>query len=147
ASRELFLRHALVEGEWDPSRLDTRVSAFWRANAELRKRLEKLEERERRRDILAGDEAVFRFYDERIPADVFDVRSFEKWWRDTLQQTPKLLAMREGDLLDDESRAARDEFPTRWTQGDQVLGLAYRFEPGAPDDGVSVVIPLALLAQ
>ncbi|MFJ2553321.1 ATP-dependent RNA helicase HrpA [Microbacterium sp. NPDC087591] len=147
ASRELFLRHALVEGEWDPTRIDKRVSAFWRSNGELRKRLEKLEERERRRDILAGDEAVYRFYDERIPADVFDVRSFEAWWREALQSTPKLLVMREGDLLDDEERADQSEFPTRWTQGDQVLGLAYRFEPGAADDGVSVVIPLALLAQ
>ena len=147
ASRELFVRHALVEGEWDPSRIDKRVSAFWRSNAELRRRLEKLEERERRRDILAGDEAVFRFYDERIPADVFDVRSFEKWWREALTATPKLLVMRESDLIDDEDRADQREFPTRWTQGDQVLGLAYRFEPGAPDDGVSVVVPLPLLAQ
>ncbi|MCT1477728.1 ATP-dependent RNA helicase HrpA [Microbacterium sp. p3-SID336] len=147
ASRELFVRHALVEGEWDPSRIDKRVSAFWRSNAELRRRLEKLEERERRRDILAGDEAVFRFYDERIPAEVFDVRSFEAWWRDALVATPKLLVMRESDLIDDEDRADQREFPTRWTQGDQVLGLAYRFEPGAPDDGVSVVVPLPLLAQ
>ncbi|MEJ6555828.1 ATP-dependent RNA helicase HrpA [Microbacterium esteraromaticum] len=146
-ARELFLRHALVEGEWDPSRLDKRVSAFWRANAELRRRLEKLEERERRRDILAGDEAVFGFYDERVPREVFDVRSFEKWWRDALQQKPKLLSMRESDLVDDDSRTDQSEFPTRWQQGDQVLGLAYRFEPGAEDDGVSVVIPLALLQQ
>jgi len=146
-ARELFLRHALVEGEWDPTRLDKRVSAFWRSNAELRRRLEKLEERERRRDILAGDEAVFRFYDERIPAEVFDVRSFEKWWRDALASSPRLLTMREEDLLDDADRADQGEFPTRWTQGDQVLGLAYRFDPGAPDDGVSVVIPLALLQQ
>ncbi len=147
AARELFLRHALVEGEWDPSRIDKRVSAFWRSNAELRRRLEKLEERERRRDILVGDEAVFRFYDERIPNDVFDVRSFEAWWRDALTATPKLLVMREGDLLDDADRADQQDFPTRWTQADQVLGLAYRFEPGAADDGVSVVIPLALLQQ
>ncbi len=147
ASRELFLRHALVDGEWDPTRLDKRVSAFWRSNAELRRRLEKLEERERRRDILAGDEAVFRFYAERIPAEVYDVRSFEKWWRDALTATPKLLVMRESDLLDDDGRADGSDFPTRWTQGDQVLGLAYRFEPGAADDGVSVVIPLPLLAQ
>lgn len=147
ASRELFVRHALVEGEWDPTRIDKRVSAFWRSNAELRRRLEKLEERERRRDILAGDEAVFRFYDERIPAEVFDVRSFESWWREAMAATPKLLVMRESDLIDDEERADQREFPTRWTQGDQVLGLAYRFEPGADDDGVSVVVPLPLLAQ
>ena len=147
AAREFFLRNALVEGEWDPSRIDKRVSAFWRSNAELRRRLEKLEERERRRDILVGDEAVFRFYDERIPTDVFDVRSFEAWWRDALPATPKLLVMREADLLEDDDRADQQDFPTRWTQADQVLGLAYRFEPGAPDDGVSVVIPLALLQQ
>ncbi|WP_226531635.1 ATP-dependent RNA helicase HrpA [Microbacterium paraoxydans] len=147
ASRELFVRHALVEGEWDPTRIDKRASAFWRSNAELRKRLEKLEERERRRDILAGDEAVFRFYDERIPAEVFDVRSFESWWREAMAATPKLLVMRESDLIDDEERADQREFPTRWTQGDQVLGLAYRFEPGSEDDGVSVVVPLPLLAQ
>nr|WP_017202610.1 ATP-dependent RNA helicase HrpA [Microbacterium barkeri] len=147
ASRELFVRHALVEGEWDPTRIDKRVSSFWRSNAELRRRLEKLEERERRRDILAGDEAVFRFYDERIPAEVFDVRSFEAWWREAMAATPKLLVMRESDLIDDEERADQREFPTRWTQGDQVLGLAYRFEPGAADDGVSVVVPLPLLAQ
>ncbi|MGO2520080.1 MAG: ATP-dependent RNA helicase HrpA [Microbacterium sp.] len=147
ASRELFVRHALVEGEWDPTRIDKRVSAFWRSNHELRKRLEKLEERERRRDILAGDEAVFQFYDERIPAEVFDVRSFESWWRDALQTTPKKLVMRESDLIEDDERADQSEFPTRWAQGDQVLGLAYRFEPGAEDDGVSVVVPLALLAQ
>lgn len=146
-ARELFVRHALVEGEWDPSRIDTRVSAFWRSNAELRRRLERLEERERRRDILAGDEAVYRFYDERIPAHVFDVRSFEAWWREALATTPRLLIMREQDLIDDERRAERGEFPARWTQADQVLGLAYRFEPGADDDGVSVVIPLALLQQ
>lgn len=146
-ARELFVRHALVEGEWDPQRIDKRVSAFWRANTELRRRLEKLEERERRRDILAGDEAVFAFYDQRIPHDVFDVRSFEKWWREALEQTPRLLVMRESDLVDDGDRADQSEFPTRWTQADQVLGLAYRFEPGAPDDGVSVVIPLALLQQ
>ncbi|WP_300265871.1 ATP-dependent RNA helicase HrpA [Microbacterium sp.] len=146
-SRELFVRHALVDGEWDPARLDKRVSAFWRSNAELRRRLEKLEERERRRDILVGDEAVFQFYDERIPAEVFDVRSFEKWWRDALAETPKLLVMRERDLIDDDERADQNDFPTRWRQGDQVLSLAYRFEPGAEDDGVSVVVPLALLAQ
>ncbi|MGB4134929.1 MAG: ATP-dependent RNA helicase HrpA, partial [Microbacterium sp.] len=146
-ARELFLRHALVEGEWDPGRIDRRVSAFWRANTELRRRLEKLEERERRRDILAGDEAVFAFYDERIPSEVYDVRSFERWWRDALGQTPRLLTMRESDLLDEDERSERGEFPTRWAQADQVLGLAYRFEPGAPDDGVSVVIPLALLQQ
>ena len=146
-ARELFVRHALVEGEWDVSHLDKRLTAFERRNLELRRRLEKIEERERRRDILVGDEAVFRFYDARLPRDVFDVRSFETWWRDASARTPRLLDMTEADLVDEASRGDERDFPARWVQGDQVLSLAYRFEPGAPDDGVTAVVPLALLAQ
>ncbi len=146
-ARELLLRHALVEGEWDSSHLDKRLTAFERRNLELRRRLEKIEERERRRDILVGDEAVYRFYDARIPHDVFDARSFETWWKDASSRTPRLLDMTEADLVDEASRGDERDFPARWTQGDQVLSLAYRFEPGAPDDGVTAVVPLALLAQ
>ncbi|WP_194395850.1 ATP-dependent RNA helicase HrpA [Microbacterium atlanticum] len=146
-ARELFLRHALVEGEWDSTHLDKRLTAFERRNLELRRRLEKIEERERRRDILVGDEAVYRFYDARIPRDVFDARSFEAWWKDASTRTPRLLDMTEADLVDEASRGDERDFPARWSQGDQVLSLAYRFEPGAPDDGVTAVVPLALLAQ
>lgn len=146
-ARELFLRHALVEGEWNSQHLDKRLTAFERRNGELRRQLERIEERERRRDILVGDEAVYAFYDARVPHDVFDVRSFETWWRETQPVTPKLLDMTEADLLGESARTDERDFPTRWRQGDQVLSLAYRFEPGAPDDGVSVVVPLALLAQ
>ncbi|WP_243073615.1 ATP-dependent RNA helicase HrpA [Microbacterium sp. SS28] len=146
-ARELFVRHALVEGDWDVATLDTRLTAFERRNLELRRRLEKIEERERRRDILAGDEAVYAFYDARIPRDVFDARSFESWWRDASSRTPRLLDMTEADLAGDVRRSDERDFPARWRQGDQVLSLAYRFEPGAPDDGVTAVVPLALLAQ
>jgi ATP-dependent helicase HrpA len=146
-ARELLLRHGFVEGEWDLGHLDKRLSAFERRNLDLRRRLEKIEERERRRDILVGDEAVYRFYDARIPRDVFDVRSFESWWKDVQARTPRLLDMSEADLVDEQSRADERDFPARWRQGDQVLALAYRFEPGAADDGVTAVVPLALLAQ
>ncbi len=146
AARELCLRHALVEGDWQPAGLGEKAAAFWRANANLRARLEKLEERERRRDIVVSDDVIYAFYDERIPADVFDVRSFEKWWKAASQKQPKLLTMREDDLRERDSRADAGEFPARWQQNDQVLGLAYRFAPGTKDDGVSVVVPLALLA-
>ena len=145
-ARELFVRHALVEGEWDPSRIPTQLTAFLRQNHELRRRLEKQEERERRRDILVGDEAVFAFYDARVGADVFDIRSFESWWKATSVETPKLLTMRESDLVDTARSSEAGAYPPRWTQGDQTLNLAYRFEPGARDDGVTVVVPLALLA-
>ncbi|WP_127820610.1 DUF3418 domain-containing protein, partial [Microbacterium sp. CPCC 204701] len=146
-ARELFLRHALVEGDWDSAALGKNLTAFERRNLELRRRLEKVEERERRRDILVGDEAVYRFYDARIPRDVFDARSFEAWWRDASSRTPRLLDMTEADLVDEASRGDARDFPARWRQGDQVLSLAYRFEPGAPDDGVTAIVPLALLAQ
>ncbi|WP_431801561.1 ATP-dependent RNA helicase HrpA [Microbacterium sp. bgisy203] len=145
-ARELFLRHALVDGEWNVQYLDKKLTAFERRNLELRRRLEKVEERERRRDILVGDEAVFRFYDARIPPDVVDVRSFEAWWREASARTPRLLDMSEADLLDASSRTDESAFPGRWEQGDQTLSLAYRFEPGDPEDGVSVVVPLPLLA-
>lgn len=146
-AREMFVRHALVEGEWDPSVLDKRLTAFLRRNQEQRRLLEKIEERERRRDILVGDEAVFAFYDARIPADVTDVRSFETWWKDAANRTPHLLDLRESDLTGDRAQGDDRAFPARWRQGDQTLNLAYRFEPGADDDGVTVVVPLPLLAQ
>lgn len=146
-AREMFVRHALVEGEWDPSVLDKRLTAFLRRNVEQRRLLEKIEERERRRDILIGDEAVFAFYNARIPADVTDVRSFETWWKDAVTRTPHLLDLRESDLTGDRAQGDDRAFPARWRQGDQTLNLAYRFEPGAPDDGVTVVVPLPLLAQ
>lgn len=146
-AREMFVRHALVEGEWDPSVLDKRLTAFLRRNQEQRRLLEKIEERERRRDILVGDEAVFSFYNARIPADVTDVRSFEAWWKDAANRTPHLLDLRESDLTGDRAQGDDRAFPARWRQGDQTLNLAYRFEPGAPDDGVTVVVPLPLLAQ
>ncbi|QOC25045.1 ATP-dependent RNA helicase HrpA [Microbacterium hominis] len=145
-ARELFVRHALVDGDWNSQHLDKRLTAFERRNLDLRRRLEKVEERERRRDILVGDEAVFAFYDSRLPSDVFDVRSFESWWRDASARTPRLLDMTEADLQGDASRSDERAFPGRWHQGDQVLSLAYRFEPGDPEDGVSVVVPLPLLA-
>lgn len=146
-AREMFVRHALVEGEWDPSVLDKRLTAFLRRNVEQRRLLEKIEERERRRDILIGDEAVFAFYNSRIPAEVTDVRSFETWWKDASSRTPHLLDLRESDLTGNRAQGDDRAFPARWRQGDQTLNLVYRFEPGAPDDGVTVVVPLPLLAQ
>jgi len=150
-ARELFIRHALVEGEWDASRLDKRLTAFDRDNRSLRRRLEEVEERTRRRDILVDDEAVVEFYDARIPADVASVRAFERWWRDARVHSPELLTMREADLLPEEAQAAEEQdearYPSHWQQGDQRLSLRYRFEPGASDDGVTAIVPLPLLAS
>jgi ATP-dependent helicase HrpA len=153
-ARELFIRHALVDGDWDLSRIDQRVSAFDRANRALRKQLLEVEERTRRRDILYDDEAVFEFYDRRIPADVNTQRGFEKWWRRALEETPDWLTMTRDTLV--EATAATEApatevpenaYPEIWRQDDQQLTLRYRFEPGAEDDGVTVLVPIALLAR
>jgi ATP-dependent helicase HrpA len=147
-ARELFIRHALVEEDWDTSRLDKRLFRFLRANRELRRELGEVEERTRRRDILAGDEAVVAFYASRVPADVSDTRAFERWWRGEHRTRPELFTMAAGDLVAGDAGTAPDDgFPDRWRQGDQTLSLAYRFEPGADDDGVSVIVPLVLLPR
>lgn len=146
-ARELFIRHALVEEDWDWSRLDKRVYAFVRRNRELRRELGEIEERTRRRDVLAGDEAVVAFYEQRLPADATDARAFERWWRGEHRRSPDLLTMTAADVVGDEDVTADRGFPDRWRQGDQTLTLRYRFEPGAPDDGVSVLVPLVLLPR
>ncbi|WP_136709911.1 ATP-dependent RNA helicase HrpA [Agromyces sp. H66] len=147
-ARDLFVRHALVKEDWDTTRLDRRLFRFLRSNRELRRELGEVEERTRRRDILAGDEAVVAFYEARVPADVADTRAFERWWRGEHRVRPDLLTMTAADLVGDEAEPDRgDGFPDRWRQGDQTLSLAYRFEPGAEDDGVTVVVPLVLLPR
>jgi ATP-dependent helicase HrpA len=146
-ARDLFIRNALVDGDWDLSRTDRRLTAFDRANRQLRTELEELEERTRRRTILFDDETVYRFYDERIPADVASLKSFETWWRRARAETPDLLTMTRDALIEEEAVPVVDErdFPATWRQGEQQLAVTYRFEPGAEDDGVTVRIPLPLL--
>ncbi|MFF2372603.1 ATP-dependent RNA helicase HrpA [Agromyces sp. NPDC058110] len=147
-AHELFVRHALVEEDWDSSRLDRRVFGFVRANRDLLRGLTEVEERTRRRDLLVGDETVMRFYESRVPADVTDVRSFERWWRGEHRRTPDLLTMTRAALLGDDAVAdTGDGFPDRWRQGDQTYSLSYRFEPGTDDDGVTVVVPIVLLSR
>lgn len=147
-ARELFIRHALVEEDWDTSRLDKRLFRFLTANRGLRRELGEVEERTRRRDILVGDEAVVAFYEARVPPDVTDTRAFERWWRGEHRTRPELLTMSAADLVGEDADTDRgDGFPDRWRQGDQTLTLSYRFEPGADDDGVTVIVPLVLLPR
>jgi ATP-dependent helicase HrpA len=137
-ARDLFIRHALVEGDWQ-----TRHH-FFRDNARLREELEMLEEKARRRDLLVGDEEVFAFYDARVPADVVSARHFDAWWKKQRHQTPDLLTLTRDDLL---RRDHADEQPDSWRAGDVSLPLSYRFEPGAEDDGVTVHVPVEVLAR
>ena len=137
-SRELFIRHALVDGEWE-----TRHH-FVADNARLRAELADLEDRARRRDLLVSDDEIYAFYDARIPADVVSARHFDGWWRKQRHRTPELLTLGRDDLL----RAEEDaDHPDAWTSGDLTLPLSYRFEPGALDDGVTVHVPVDVLAR
>ncbi|QYH37254.1 ATP-dependent RNA helicase HrpA [Salinibacterium sp. M195] len=148
AARELFIRHALVEGEDDLTKRDKRVWGFDASNRALRRDLEQLEERSRRRDILHDDETIFEFYDKRVPATVASVRDFEGWWKKARHDSPDLLTLSTQDLIENADDAEVDDtkFPTTWVRGDQTLSLSYRFEPGTDDDGVTIAVPLPLLA-
>lgn len=142
-ARELFLRHALIEGDWPFSIRGNALYDFDRANRALRTELAEVEERTRRRDILADDEAVIEFYDARIPREITDVRSFERWWKDARAANPALLTMTRSDLLEEDDDALD---PTGFPDELHGYRLRYRFEPGAPDDGVTVEIPVERLA-
>jgi ATP-dependent helicase HrpA len=137
-ARELFIRHALVEGDWQTKH------HFFRDNARLREELEEVEERARRRDLLVGDEEVFGFYAARIPETVVSARHFDAWWRKQRHQAPNLLTMTRDDLL---RQDGADELPDEWQAGDLALPLTYRFEPGAADDGITVHVPVEVLAR
>ena len=137
-AHDLFIRHALVEGDWQ-----TRHH-FFRDNARLRDELAEIEERARRRDLLVGDDEIYAFYDARVPAEVISARHFDGWWKKQRHRTPELLTLTRDDLLRTEADADQ---PDAWRAGDLSLPLSYRFEPGAIDDGVTVHVPVEVLTR
>jgi ATP-dependent helicase HrpA len=137
-ARELFIRHALVEGDWQ-----TRHH-FFRDNTALREELAELEERARRRDLLVDDDEIYALYDARIPAEVVSTRHFDGWWKKQRHRTPDLLTFSRDDLLRHEDDADQ---PDVWQADDVSLPLTYRFEPNAVDDGVTVHVPVQVLAR
>ncbi|MDT5175225.1 MAG: ATP-dependent helicase HrpA, partial [Mycobacterium sp.] len=140
-ARELFIRHALVEGDWHTRH------RFFRDNTRLRTDLEELEERARRRDLLVGDDEVYALYDARIPGDVVSARHFDGWWKKQRHQTPDLLTFTRDELVRASKTPATGDRPDTWQTGDAELPLTYRFEPSAADDGVTVHIPIDVLAR
>ncbi|MTC32171.1 ATP-dependent RNA helicase HrpA [Providencia alcalifaciens] len=140
--RELFIRHALVEGDWNTRH------AFFKANLKLLSEVEDLEHKSRRRDILVDDETLFAFYDQRIPNDVISSRYFDNWWKTVSKQQPDLLSFEKNMLIkEDASTVSALDYPNYWYQGDLKFRLSYQFEPGTDADGVTVHIPLAILNQ
>jgi ATP-dependent helicase HrpA len=152
-SRELFIRHALVEGDWE-----TRHH-FFRDNQKLLAEAAELEQRARRRGLVAGEDALFEFYDARVPADVVSGRHFDAWWKKQRHETPDQLTLTLDDLLSAEAAEALEldsaAYPEVWTSetpgaaaaAQRPLTVSYTFEPGAETDGVTIDIPLNTLNQ
>jgi ATP-dependent helicase HrpA len=141
-SREIFIREALANGEFD-----TRA-AFFTANERLIAEVEELEHKARRQDVLVDEHQLFTFYDAKIPADIYNAASFEKWRAEAEKTNPKLLYLTRDDLM----RHGADEitavqFPEKIMLDGVEVTLKYRFEPGHVLDGVTATIPLALLNQ
>lgn len=143
-ARQMFIRHALVEGDW------TTRHTFVERNRAFIEQVRELGERMRRVDLI-DSEALVTFYDRRVGPGVVSTRHFDRWWKDTLAAQPALLDLSLEDLAVASSSANYDRvadadaYPNSWQQGDLSLPVTYRFDPGDPCDGVTVHIPLRIL--
>ncbi|HGS4828501.1 TPA: ATP-dependent RNA helicase HrpA [Vibrio cholerae] len=141
-SREIFIRSALVEGDWETKH------AFFKQNRALLAEVEELEHKSRRRDILVDDEELFQFYDQRVGTEVVSGRHFDAWWKTASRKTPDLLSFEKEMLFKGDASHVTDlDYPNFWHQGNLKLKLSYQFEPGENSDGVTVHIPLPILNQ
>ena len=141
-SREIFIREALANGEFD-----TRAP-FFMANERLIAEVEELEHKARRQDVLVDEHQLFSFYDAKIPADIVNAASFEKWRTEAEKLNPKLLYLTRDDLMRHGADAITAvQFPEKILLDHVETPLKYRFEPGHVLDGVTATIPLALLNQ
>ncbi len=139
-ARELFVRHALVQGEWHTRH------RFFAENRRLLEEAERLEHRARRHDIVVDEETLFDFYDARVPADVVSGAHFDTWWKQARRQDPDLLTFDPAMLVHARAEEIRaEDFPDLWHEGPLTLPLSYHFEPGHEADGVTIDVPLTTL--
>ncbi|MFD9291020.1 ATP-dependent RNA helicase HrpA [Streptomyces sp. NPDC060030] len=142
ASRDLFIRNALVEGDWRTHH------QFFHDNRKLLGEVEELEHRARRRDILVDDETLFDFYDRRIPEHIVSGAHFDSWWKHKRRDEPDALDFERSMLINEKAGAVtKDDYPDSWRQGKLKFRVTYQFEPGADADGVTVHVPLQVLNQ
>ncbi|RQT75479.1 ATP-dependent RNA helicase HrpA [Burkholderia cepacia] len=147
-ARELFIRGALVEGEFD-----TKLP-FFAHNRKLLADIEQLEHKSRRQDVLVDDELIYAYYDHAIPAGIHTGAAFERWYRDEVKKggqpedKQRLLYLSRDDLMRHEAAGVTTElFPKRATMAGVEMALTYHFEPGTPRDGVTLAVPLFALNQ
>ncbi|KQW03006.1 ATP-dependent RNA helicase HrpA [Rhizobacter sp. Root1221] len=142
AAREIFIREALVEGEWE-----TRLP-FIAANRKLIAQVEELEHKSRRQDVLVDDELIFAFYDQHLPADVCSGATLERWYREESRRNPKALHLTREELMRHEAAGVTaSAFPKSLRLGGVDCAAAYLHEPGDAKDGVTVTVPLYALNQ
>jgi ATP-dependent helicase HrpA len=140
-ARQLFIRRALVEGDWDQHH------AFMQENERRVEEVQALEARARRRDLLASEATRAAFLDERIPEEIVSGRDFDRWWKRARQSDPTLLDYPMDVLIHGAVAPDDRDRPSLWKQGALELALSYRFDPGSAADGVTVHIPLDLLGS
>ncbi|MBC7592870.1 MAG: ATP-dependent RNA helicase HrpA [Kineosporiaceae bacterium] len=136
-ARDLFIRHALVQGEWKTNH------RFFAHNRALLEEVDEIEDRVRRRDIRVDDETLYAFYDARLGTEAVSGRHFDTWWKQARRDNPELLTFTSEDLLRADAPGGIDsEFPHEWHSETAAYPLTYAFEPGTVHDGVTVDVPL-----
>ena len=139
-AREMFIRNALVDGQWRERH------GFQRRNEALVEQAREVERRSRTHGLVADEQARFRFFDDLIPEHVTSAAAFNRWWKDERRSHPDLLIYPASLLMPREATSG-DGFPDRWQCGDLSLTLSYEFAPGSPRDGVSMHIPIEVLER
>ena len=139
-AREMFIRNALVDGQWRERH------GFQRRNEALVEQAREVERRSRTHGLVADEQARFRFFDDLIPEHVTSAAAFNRWWKDERRSHPDLLVYPASLLMPREATSG-EGFPDRWQCGDLSLALSYEFAPGSPRDGVSMRIPIEVLER
>ena len=139
-AREMFIRNALVDGQWRERH------GFQRRNEALVEQAREVERRSRTHGLVADEQARFRFFDDLIPEHVTSAAAFNRWWKDERREHPDLLIYPASLLMPREATSG-EGFPDRWQCGDLSLALSYEFAPGSPRDGVSMRIPIEVLER
>ncbi|MGP5492020.1 ATP-dependent RNA helicase HrpA [Psychrobacter celer] len=139
-SREIFIRDGLVTGNLG------RQAPFLQHNMDKIAHVERIEDKLRRRDLLVDEEALYQFYDKKIPEHVASRKAFEDWRAEVEKNDSKYLFFTDDDVLNSQAPTTGD-FPEVWKLGDLKLPLRYVFDPSSDDDGVTIRVPLVALPQ
>lgn len=140
-ARLMFLDHALVRGEYRTA------GAFHQKNGELLAEVARLRDKARRSDMLADDDALLAFFDQRVPAEVVNGKTFEAWRERAEKDDPNVLLLSLEDVLRGDQGLVAADYPDAVTLHGAKVAVSYRFDPSADDDGITLVVPLVLLPQ